>query len=301
MCPGCKQKCTTTFHAKDVNRRLSRDHYTYHHCPVCGLIFLSPLPTNLNDFYRSEYYAIPASLAHLAAGVSGERYKIEIVQRFAPSGRLLEIGPAVGGFAYLAKRAGFEVEAIEMDADCCRFLTKVVGVRVTNSADVCEALTTMKPFNVVAMWHVIEHLPNPLEVLAAVASQLSAGGVLIIAAPNPAAFQFRILRRYWTHLDAPRHLLLLPIPVLTQRARQLGLEPKLITTTDEGSLGWNTFGWQQSLGNFVPAGRGGRITRLPRRIMREIGGGIGRLMRPIERTGLRGSTYTLVLQKGREA
>jgi hypothetical protein len=112
----------------------------------------------------------------------------------------------------------------------------------------------------------------------------------VVAAPNPAAFQFRILRRYWPHVDAPRHVMLIPIALLIRHARALGLKEVFITTTDEGTLVNNTFGWQQSLSTSFAHPRAKSVAR-------RIGRVITRLVRPIERNGLRGTTYTIIFQK----
>lgn len=293
-CPLCGTRSPLYFHARDMNRRLSPDVFRYHRCPACRTIFLAPVPANLGDYYPSEYYTMPASLEHLAAGAAGEHSKIEVIERFVRKGRLLEIGPAVGYFAYLARQKGFEVEAIEMDERCCRFLNEVAGVRAINTGDVPGALATAEPYDVIALWHVVEHLPDPWEVLEAAARRLLPAGVLAIAAPNPAAFQFQVLRRYWAHVDAPRHLLLIPARTLIERAEALGLKTVLVTTSDTGALGWNTFGWRESLAN-LSGGRTGK------RVLRRIGGLLEKRFGPVERGDLRGSTYTLVFQKGERA
>jgi protein-L-isoaspartate O-methyltransferase len=246
-------------------------------------------PADLASFYPDDYYHLPASVEELATVAEGERYKLEIVQRFVKAGRLLEIGPAVGGFAFLAKRAGFQVETIEMDARCCDFLRDVVGVGVTHTADARSVLQSSGQFEAIALWHVLEHLPDPWETLEAAAAALSPGGVLVLAAPNPDAIQFLIFKSYWTHLDAPRHLQLIPIRALRERAMSWGLLPIFSTTTDPGGLGWNAFGWQMSFRNLAEA-RVGKVPTL-------VGRAAGRIARPVERSGLRGSTYTLAFQK----
>jgi SAM-dependent methyltransferase len=296
-CSNCGEEALPAFRVKDSNRRLTQESFQYYRCTACGLVFLWPIPANLDDYYPADYYSIPSSLAELAAGSMVERYKVEIVQRFVPRGRLLDIGPATGGFAFWAKEAGYDVDTIELDERCCQFLTDVIGVRATHSADVSGSLRAADPYNVITLWHVIEHLPDPWDVLEVAASRLLPSGILIIAAPNPQAAQFRVLRRHWTHVDAPRHLSLIPISLLTNRMKELGLDVRMVTASDEGGLIWNRFGWQQSLGNLVPLGSGRRITRLPRRLMRALGDVVARCFSSLEQSGLRGSTYTLVLQK----
>ncbi|HEX8852159.1 MAG TPA: class I SAM-dependent methyltransferase, partial [Pyrinomonadaceae bacterium] len=177
-----------------------------------------------------------------------------------------------------------------MSADCCRVLEEKIGVRAINSSDTKGALAEAGPYDVIALWHVVEHLPDPLETLAAAAARLNPGGLLVVAAPNPSAFQFRVLGRYWTHVDAPRHVFLIPSELLVERVRSLGLKPLLVTTTDEGGVGWNRFGWEQSLFNLTERAR-------PRHWLRRVGTKLTSMLDSVERQGMRGSAYTIVFQK----
>lgn len=278
----------------DFNRRLSMTWFTYYQCDSCRSLLLAEPPADLDRYYPRGYYDLPTTEAALALAAERERYKLDIVQRFVQRGRLAEIGPGAGGFAYLAKQAGFEVETIEMDARTSDYLRLVAGVGVTNSADASAELTRSGSFDVIALWHVVEHLPDPRETLRAAASALSPGGVLVLAAPNPDSMQFRVFRANWTHLDAPRHLQLIPASAICEEASAWGLQPVLETTSDIGGLGWNGFGWENSIRNL--AFRMGRpmVSNLPARIVR-------RLVGPIERRAMNGSTYTLVLRKGAAA
>jgi SAM-dependent methyltransferase len=291
-CPTCDSDSSLLFQTRDVNRRLSNETFTYYRCTACGLVFLAPVPENLASYYPAHYYGAPPSLVDLARAAKFiENYKLELIRRFVRQGRLLEIGPGLGGFACLAKEAGYVVDAIEMDEECCTFLSEVVGVRVICSPAPASVLTDEGPFDVVALWHVLEHLPDPLEMLAAASTHLTPGGVVVIAAPNPDSLQFRLLGRWWAHVDAPRHLFLVPLGLLVQRAREHGLEPVFHTTTDEGGIGWNYFGWRESLANMTQAR--GRL----RPLARAVGSGLTHVAAPLERTGLRGATYTVVLKK----
>jgi hypothetical protein len=114
--------------------------------------------------------------------------------------------------------------------------------------------------------------------------------VVALAAPNPDAFQFKVLGSRWTHVDAPRHLFLIPPTVLVRLGEEFGLEVVLLTTLDAGTLGWNVFGWRESLAGFA---RG----RYARYALRLLGLLAARAARPLDRRGWRGSTYTLVLRR----
>jgi 2-polyprenyl-3-methyl-5-hydroxy-6-metoxy-1,4-benzoquinol methylase len=289
-CPLCRRESALAFRARDYNRRLSQEVFDYFNCQTCGVVFLHPIPADLGRYYPEDYYAIPASAAELAGALPGVRYKLELLRPFAQSGLLLEIGPACGDFALQAKQAGFEVEVIEMDPRCCEFLVRQVGVRATCTADTLGALKGAGPYDVIALWHVIEHLPDAMETLAAAAGRLKPGGVLLIAAPNPESFQLRVLRGRWTHVDAPRHVVMIPLARVVEQAQRGGLEPVFTTTNDEGARGWNRFGWEQSLTNLATTPKAkGRLRKVARRI--------ARMAQPWDRREGKGSAYTVIFRK----
>jgi 2-polyprenyl-3-methyl-5-hydroxy-6-metoxy-1,4-benzoquinol methylase len=292
MCPQCGQQAPLSFSTKDYNRRISDERFDYYRCNACAFVFLSPVPGDLGRYYPAQYYDVPRNEAELMQrGEELQRWKLDTVMALVGKGRLLEIGPAYGLFSALAKRAGFEVTAIEMDSRCCSFLRDTVGIQVVHSADTVAALEQLPAFDVIVLWQVIEHLPDPWAVLDAAADRLAPNGVLILDTPNPQAFQFGVLGRYWTHVDAPRHVTLIPAKLLTQHVARSGLEPVLLTAADKGANGFNGFGWAFSFKNFF-LGRGtGALAHLCGRVL-------AKLLIPIERTGWRGSTYTAAFRKG---
>lgn len=290
-CLQCGQPAPLGFTTKDYNRRITNDDFNYYRCISCDFIFLAPIPADLGQFYPTEYYEVPKNEGELAARAEKlQSAKLDVLQRFANKGSLLEIGPAYGLFAFLAKRAGFDVTGIEMDARCCDFLRNTVGIKVVEGSDTLSLLATLPKFDVIVLWQVIEHLPDPWAVLKAAAQHLAPGGVLIVDTPNPDAFQFKVFGARWTHVDAPRHVTLIPSVLLAKFAIQQGL--KLIDISANGAIsrGYNSFGWAFSLKNFFGTSTVGSIAHL-------FGRFLNKLMIPIERFGMRGSTYTAVFKK----
>ncbi len=290
-CLQCGEIASLSFTTKDYNRRVTEDTFSYYRCKACDLIFLAPLPVDLGRFYPTDYYEVPKNEIELAIRAEKlQSAKLEVVQRFATKGSLLEIGPAYGLFAFLAKRAGFNVTGIEMDSRCCDFLRKIVGITVVEGSDTLRLMATLPKFNVIVLWQVIEHLPDPWVILKSAALHLAPGGILIVDTPNPTAYQFRIFGARWTHVDAPRHVTLIPARLLVEFSEQQGL--KLIEVSSNGAIsrGYNSFGWAFSLKNLVGAGVFGTMAHLLGRV-------ITKLMIPIERNGMRGSTYTAIFKK----
>jgi 2-polyprenyl-3-methyl-5-hydroxy-6-metoxy-1,4-benzoquinol methylase len=290
VCPYCQTESNLYFCSKDYNRKINQATFDYYRCSRCELIFLAPIPAELAHYYPDEYHGVPKSAEDLEVISKYEKYKIEIIQRFFEKGTLLEIGPSYGGFAYLAKKAGFEVDAIEMNTRCCQFLKEVVGVDAINSDNPIEVLQHKKNYDVIVLWHVIEHLPNPWLLLDVIFASLKPDGIIALATPNPEAFQFKVMGRLWPHLDSPRHVMLVPIKLLVEKLESLGMKKELITTKDLGSSYLNIFGWKHFFRRQISHGN-------IRKAVSKVGRLVAFILSPIEKIEGKGSAYTMVFRK----
>jgi 2-polyprenyl-3-methyl-5-hydroxy-6-metoxy-1,4-benzoquinol methylase len=290
-CPLCGGATEVAFTTTDRNRAITAEPFRYRGCSVCRSLHLENVPGDLGSYYPADYFSRP-DLEGLRAQAVPERWRMELVAAHAaPPGRLTEIGPGNGIFAIQALDAGFEVAAIEVDDRACAYLREVVGVETVQSAAPEEALTAMSSSRVVAAWHVLEHVPQPWNLVDAAARNLEPGGVLVVATPNPRSFGFRVFGGRWPHVDAPRHLFLLDHEALVARAAAAGLELVALTDRDPGGLHWNAFAWHYVLrrpGCSVIRDRAALLASLI----------IAKTLAPIERRGLRGAAYTAVFRKG---
>ena len=290
-CPYCNGISRLVVTGRDFNRAISDEEFHLFRCDKCGLMFINNPPENLSRYYPSDYHAMPLSAEGLDPFLPGQRFKIELLNRFVAGGSLLEIGPSNGMFCRLAQKAGFEVSAVEMDENCVRFLQDKLGVRAIASANPAAILDAEDlTYDAICLWHTIEHLHRPWEMLAQAARRLRLGGVLLVAAPNPDAWQARLLGARWPHHDMPRHLYALPIPWLTNFAKTQGLSMEFVTTRDEGSLYWNRFTWAMLLRSKF---RNGILRGLTWRV----GMLFGHLLEPWEGREGRGACYTAILRK----
>lgn len=287
-CAACGGDAPLAFVAKDLNRRLTGEDFPYYRCTRCGLVFLHPVPRDLGRYYPGSYHEIPKSVDELLARRSAESYKLEAVGP-GRGRRLLEIGPSYGAFAALAKHEGFEVQAIEMDEACCRFISEVVGIPTQHTADVRAALAGRQQYDVIAMWHSLEHLPDPWEVLDELPRHVAPGGSLYFATPNPQSLQFRLFGSRWAHLDAPRHVNLIPHRVIEERLARAGMRRVYFTSEDSGARECNLFGWIASVRTSMPRWQRSRLESLA-----------WKLTIPLSRLaegGERGAAYTIGFSK----
>jgi SAM-dependent methyltransferase len=291
MCPFCGASSRFALTAFDRNREITSERFTYHRCDGCGTVFMVDVPADLEQYYAGTYYGFDESgVPHWRGNEflgKVESYRMRLIRRHVEPGRLIEIGAGAGGFAAAANDAGFDVTAIEMDARCCEYLRNDIGVNATQSNQPVSVLGTLPTARAVAMWHVLEHVPNPTELLAAAAARVEPGGVMAIGVPNPQSLQFRLLGTRWAHLDAPRHLCLIPADALIERARELGLRPLAVTTDDPFGRHCNMHGWTYALRRRPAVG--------PAPVDSHAGVAITRLMRRIERRGENGSALLLLL------
>jgi SAM-dependent methyltransferase len=190
-CPYCEGVSAHLLSSSDVNRGTTADIFDYYRCLSCDILFLDPRPYDMSPFYKGGYQPIPKTLSRLRAMAKREDYRMKPMLNHKMHGQLLEIGPWIGIFSCNAKYAGFAVTAIEMDPQCVDFLNNVVGVKAIQSSDPAATMDAMdESFDVIVLWHSLEHLPNPWLVLQKAAERLAPGGILLIAVPNIESYDF---------------------------------------------------------------------------------------------------------------
>jgi len=292
-CPLCGGTGRHLLYARDRNRETSDERFSYARCRECATVFLQDPPADLARYYEGDYYGFDEdgepSWKRDPERLRSAAYRARLLLDHVTAGPLIEIGSGTGAFAVAARDAGFQVEAIEMSERCCEYLDAQDGISATRSDRPLDVLPALPAASAVVLWHVLEHLPNPAEVLEAAARKLQAGGVLALAVPNPRSLQFRLLRARWAHLDAPRHLCLTPASALVEQGRRAGLERVGLTTSDPDGLACNRFGWINAL---QPRPANGAIPPL----RGHVADGLGRLLGPLERSDERGAAVTLLLK-----
>jgi SAM-dependent methyltransferase len=199
-CPACGGPISPWLRASG-SEPSDRATYDLWRCRRCGsAVTAGPAPRP--DAYESGAYADRSPrLARAAAPLLARFDRARLALLGPPGGRLLDIGAGRGRFVAAASAAGWSAEGIEPSARGVEAARAQYGVELEPSA-LSDAAGT---YDAVSLWHVLEHLDDPGEALAHVASLLSPGGVLLVGVPNLASVQARIGGDRWFHLDLPRH------------------------------------------------------------------------------------------------
>ncbi|QSR88592.1 class I SAM-dependent methyltransferase [Methylacidiphilum caldifontis] len=144
-------------------------------------------------------------------------------------GKLLDVGCGNGAFLYFMKQLGWEVEGIEPDPTAAK-ICKDLGITVIESP-IEECSLKQEFYDAITLSHVIEHLPNPKEVLVELFSSLKPQGTLVSISPNPIGKWAKIFGPSWRGLEPPRHLILISPIGFHYICEQLGIQTRYCELT----------------------------------------------------------------------
>jgi 2-polyprenyl-3-methyl-5-hydroxy-6-metoxy-1,4-benzoquinol methylase len=133
--------------------------------------------------------------------------KMDLLRRFAPAKddiRFLDIGCGMGGYLLAAQQLGWEARGYEPSADHSRHAREELNLDVRTSY--FDPANEPKSYDLIMLSHVIEHIYEPADFLAGVASALAPGGRLIVVTPNTDSLIARLTGRQWPMLQVPDHV-----------------------------------------------------------------------------------------------
>jgi SAM-dependent methyltransferase len=179
--------------------------------------------------------------------------------RIATPGRALDVGCATGTFLAGLQRAGWQVQGVEINQGVAEYARRQAGLDVF-AGDLLEAGYPAGSFDLVSFWDVLEHLPNPREILREAYRITRSSGMLLLSLPNPSSLEAWQFGRAWAGWDVPRHLWLSPPSAVSRLLEETGWE--LIDLTCQWGRQWlfvlSLRGWLADRG--VPARLSAAIT-----------------------------------------
>ena len=128
--------------------------------------------------------------------------KVNLINSYHPQkGNLLDIGSGTGDFLTTAKNSGWTITGIEPNQ-------KAKDISISKGVVLVDKLESIEnnSFDVITMWHVLEHVPNLENQIAELKRLLKPNGTIIIAVPNYKSFDANYYKEFWAAYDVPRHL-----------------------------------------------------------------------------------------------
>ncbi|MDQ1644892.1 MAG: hypothetical protein QOJ50_1076 [Cryptosporangiaceae bacterium] len=234
-CPWCGSAALSVrLRTTDLIQR-KPGRFTLDECGDCSHIFQNPRLSlaGLGFYYRDFYDGAGEDQTELLFATSAGSYKAraEMVQPFATPRRWLDVGGGHGHFCNVARDVWPEASFDVLDMSASIEEAQARGWAVTAHRgmfpDLAGSLTGQ--YDVVSMYHYLEHTREPLEELDAAWKLLHTGGHLLIEMPNPCSGMSRVLRRYWVPWFQPQHQHLIPPANLVRALEERGFGVLAVT------------------------------------------------------------------------
>lgn len=213
-CPACGSDAIVQ-QLTAIDYTVSKQSFAIWHCNSCGLRFTQDVPEQeaIGSYYQSEQYishsdtkkGLINTLYHFVRKrtINGKK-KLVVQASGLLKGTILDIGCGTGAFLHTMKTAGWGTMGLEPDATARQKAAELYGLQ----PETPEHLFDLKQgsYNVITMWHVLEHVHNLQGYLQQIYQLLAPGGCLIIAVPNYTSYDAQAYGSYWAAWDVPRHL-----------------------------------------------------------------------------------------------
>lgn len=198
------------FRAEDY---ITGESFSLLRCRDCGIGRTAPRPDDdaLGLYYPEAYHGKPGLarfpwlVERLQAWLCNRRAKDVEAARGMGGGLVLDIGCGRGQLLEAFRKRGWKVIGTERSDGSARHAREILGIDV-RVGPVSELKDMAGRFDAVVLWHVLEHLSDPVELLHETIRLLRPGGVLLVGVPNANSLEARLASRRWFHLDMPRHL-----------------------------------------------------------------------------------------------
>jgi SAM-dependent methyltransferase len=237
-CPACAAPAVGAHELRAIDCRAAAGDQTALRVRLvrcaCGHAFVNPQPNweELAPFYLSNYHVFADILPDAARcdRLIAEKHRGDRLNhaRVVVGGRYLDVGCGLGEMVAGMARLGMEAEGVEPSGaavDRARELGLKVFHGMLHDARYPDAV-----FDSVSMYHVLEHTPDPVEVLAECRRILKPDGELVVGVPNFESRVRGLVGWCWSALDLPRHLHHFTAGSLEQTARRAGLAVAALET-----------------------------------------------------------------------
>lgn len=192
---------------------VSNEQFVIVRCNACQFLITNPRPSanSLVSYYDSELYISHNSKGNTLvnriyklARFFTLRKKQKLIKRLVTKNyTLLDYGCGTGHFISFCKEKGWNVSGVEPNNNARKIANDITE---NNVVDSIEELKDKSLYQVITLWHVLEHVPDLNLLLKKLIGKLDKKGTLIVAVPNPESWDAKLYKQYWAGYDVPRHL-----------------------------------------------------------------------------------------------
>ena len=177
--------------------------------------FPQPKAEELSGYYESDAYishtdskeTIIDKLYQIVKKITLSN-KLKLLNSFKTADKnLLDVGCGTGDFLLICKNNGWTVTGVEPNEKAKNTTkNKLRGTQDPEIYSEINQLISEAQFDVITLWHVLEHVPNLEAYISTLKKLLKPNGVLIVAVPNFKSYDANYYKQFWAAFDVPRHL-----------------------------------------------------------------------------------------------
>ncbi len=209
VCPICSgQSFKHVLVTRDYT--VSQKDFSLQQCENCKFLVTNPRPDNhtIDQFYQSDKYISHSGgsrslidQVYLQARKLTLRSKLNLIHKYKKTGTLLDYGCGTGEFLQHMQSHQWAIDGVEPSEKA-----RQKAYQLTTHDINKELVAISKKFDVITLWHVLEHVHNLNEKVLELKSHLNQDGIIFIAVPNYESADSKKYGAYWAGYDVPRHL-----------------------------------------------------------------------------------------------
>lgn len=211
-CPWCGSE-NAQLHIELKDLFLTQEPFKILECKDCGLLYTTPRPNKdeIGKYYKSdEYYSHQENKEGFIPKVYEKVKSINLKNKYTIAtektrkGKILDIGCGVGDFLHTMEQHGWEGTGVEPSEEAKAIAKKRIKAQLLSSEE--QENLTEGSFDVITMWHVLEHVDALRWQIQQLYRLCKPGGRIIIALPNYMSYDGQYYKAAWAAYDVPRHL-----------------------------------------------------------------------------------------------
>lgn len=191
---------------------IQKESWRVYRCLQCGLGFLDPRPSGeeIVKLYGQQYFAeqyddgLDPETPEFRKRLNQEIHRIRLFNSKKRQGSVLDIGCGNGYFLAACRNRGYEVQGIDISDWAARYATQKLGLTVV-TGEIDAIGLPFQGFDVITMWHFLEHMRDPSLIVRKVRNWLKRDGLLVIDVPNYESTDARKNWRNWVGWQLPYH------------------------------------------------------------------------------------------------